>query len=178
MYCVLICTSWCWHASACGTVTLQAVYTPQPFPCGVGILVLERHAGALIFPTIYVFDADSGERIEVLELGTILPESGRLSRWLSTMNDTVTPRFNTLGDKVAAEVGALRGARTGAPWAQVQYLPAADQLCLDAFHMMCDRKLVALLPGAGTRQLQLYQAQHMAWERQVCAVGWHLSTFE
>lgn len=106
----------------------------------------------------------------MLELGTLLPTSSRLSRWLAAMHQGIVPRFNRLGEKLGAEIGKLRGAQAGAPWAQVQYLPPADQLCLEGFHVMCDRLLVALLPGvqAGA-PLQLFQARHMAWQRQVRA---------
>ena len=122
----------------------------------------------VIVPTIYVYDADSGEREEVLELGALLPEGSRMSRWLAGMDAGVCDRLNALGETLTMEIGAQRGLQTGAPWAAVQYLPPADPLFVDTFHMLCDGKLVGVLPsdGGGGQRLLLHQARHMSWQSQ------------
>lgn len=123
----------------------------------------------VIVPTIYVYDADSGEREEVLELGALLPEGSRMSRWLAGMNAGVCDRLNALGETLTMEIGAQRGLQTEAPWAAAHYLPPADPLLVETFHMLCDGKLVGvLLSDSGSGQsLVLHQARHMSWQSQV-----------
>ena len=120
-------------------------------------------------PTLYVYNADTGACTEVLELGTLLPTTSRLLSPLSAMGSGAKQRFNALGKRLAGDIGALRGSQGPAEWTKTDFLPAADQLCLEGVHVLADRALVALLPGQGAESqgLQLYTAQHLSWERQV-----------
>jgi hypothetical protein len=122
----------------------------------------------IIIPTIYIYNPISGEREEVLELGAILPETSRMFRWLSTMNNSLCDGLNALGQALSVEVGAHRGMQTGAPWPPVHSLPSADPFYIDSFHMLCDIKLVGLLPldGSHAGRVVLHQARRMSWQSQ------------
>lgn len=158
-----------WLRTVTGTLKLAVVAIPARPDEGAG----SRGDGAIILPTLYLFDVRTGAREEVLELSAVMPEAppqSPLARALTQMTPAAAAALDGHARSVATDLNAGR-VGTEAVYAAVrgEALAVADAAVPAGFHMLADDKIVAALPAlAGPApQLLLHFASHLSWRAQV-----------